>query len=131
MKIVICALRRPKRKKLRKALSVGTTFSLFNLANSIAMASPTSAEAGAEQIRTGFKQVMNVAVAIAEPIIWVYAVIACVMIATNTSKDAGWNKLKNVGYAYMLMNLLPALFAFWCWMNKIIESSITLTQVGQ
>ncbi len=53
----------------------------------------------ADKIRRGFHDIIDVFTALAEPILWFYALTACVLIATK-NKNAGWERLKNVGYAY-------------------------------
>lgn len=110
-------------KLIPAALGIKASNSLLTTASAA-----TSASTGAEQIRTGFSQVIDVGVAIAEPIIWMYAVVACVQIATNVDRNTGWNKLKNVGYAYILMCMLPAIFSFWRWISKILQSSMQFAQ---
>jgi Na+/H+-dicarboxylate symporter len=83
----------------------------------------TSAMAGAEGIRQGFMQLLDVFTAIAEPILWFYALTACILMATK-NKQAGWDRLKQVGYAYAGIALLPTFFAFVRYIAEIIKHSI-------
>jgi hypothetical protein len=79
---------------------------------------------GGEQIRRGFTEIIDVFTAIAEPILWFYALIGCVMMATGKNKDAGWNRIKQVGYAYIGIALLPAFFAFLRWIANMLKGAI-------
>lgn len=85
-----------------------------------AMADPSSAD----QIRSGFMQLIDVFTAITEPILWFYAITACILMATGKNKEMGWNRLKSVGYAYIGITLLPTFFVFLRWVSKIISESI-------
>lgn len=78
---------------------------------------------GAENIRQAFQQLIEVATAIAEPILWFYALGACIMMATGKNKQLGWDRLKTVGYAYVVIALLPTCFAFLRWIATLIQSS--------
>lgn len=78
---------------------------------------------GAEGIRRGFEQLLDVFTAIAEPILWFYALTACILMATK-SKQAGWDRLKQVAYAYAGITLLPTFFAFIRYIAVIIKESI-------
>jgi hypothetical protein len=80
---------------------------------------------GANQIREGFMQLIDVFTAIAEPILWFYALTACILMATK-NKQAGLDRLKQVGYAYAGIALLPTFFAFLRWIAAIIKGAITL-----
>jgi len=79
---------------------------------------------GGEQIRQGFTEIIDVFTAIAEPILWFYALIGCVMMATGKNKDAGWNRIKQVGYAYIGIALLPAFFAFLRWIASMLKGAV-------
>lgn len=98
------------------------------LATKLTMAlSPGALAAGvdsADKIRRGFHDIIDVFTALAEPILWFYALTACVLIATK-NKNAGWERLKNVGYAYAGIALLPTFFSFLRWVSSIVSSSIT------
>lgn len=83
------------------------------------------AETGADQLRDGFSEILDVLTAVAEPVLWFYALIGCIMIATGKSKDSGWEKLKQVGYAYLGISLLPAFFALLRWLSNLIQGSIS------
>lgn len=82
------------------------------------------AAAGVEQIRSGFQQVIDVFTAIAEPILWGYAVVGLVMVATG-KKQAGWDRVKSVGWSYLCIAMLPTFFAFLRWVAIILKQSIT------
>lgn len=90
--------------------------------SAMAMKDPT----GADQIRSGFMQIIDVFTAITEPILWFYALTACILMATGKSKDLGWNRLKNVGYAYVFISLLPTFFSFLRWVAKLVGHSIDM-----
>lgn len=77
----------------------------------------------AEKIRQGFSKILDVFTAIAEPILWFYALTACILMATK-SKEAGWNRLKQVAYAYAAIALLPTFFAMLRWIAELIKGSI-------
>jgi hypothetical protein len=88
--------------------------------------SPAFAQAreAAEQIRVGFQQVLDVFTAIAEPILWFYALTACILMATK-NKDEGWKRLKQVGYAYTAIALLPTFFSLLRWIANLLRESLT------
>lgn len=91
----------------------------------MATASTTfAATTSAEQIRSGFHEILDVFTAIAEPILWFYALTACIMMATK-NKQAGLDRLKQVGYAYAGIALLPTFFAFLRWIAELIKGSIS------
>lgn len=77
----------------------------------------------AESIRQGFTDILDIFTAIVEPILWFYALTACVLMATK-NKDAGWQRLKQVGYAYAGIALLPTFFAFLRWVSDMLTSAI-------
>lgn len=79
---------------------------------------------GGDQIRTGFMAVIDVFTAIAEPILWFYALIGCIMMATGKNRDEGWARLKNVGYAYIAIALLPTFFSLMRWIATLVKGSI-------
>lgn len=83
-----------------------------------------AAASSANKIRSGFHDIIEVFTALAEPILWFYALTACVLIATK-NKSAGWERLKNVGYAYAGISLLPTFFAFLRWVSQVIKTSIS------
>ena len=87
----------------------------------VALAADTSS---ADQIRKGFMQIIEVFTAITEPILWFYAITACILMATGKNKDVGWAKLKNVGYAYVFITLLPTFFVFLRWVAKLVGGAI-------
>lgn len=91
----------------------------------IAASSTVSASAGSDQIRKGFMQIFDIASAIAEPILWFYAVTACVLIATGRNKEMGWTKLKQVGYGYICLTMIPAIFSFLRWMSMSLSASFS------
>lgn len=76
------------------------------------------------KIRAGFGQLMDVFTAIAEPILWFYALTGCILMATGKNKDVGWNRIKQVFYAYIAIALLPTFFAFARWVAELIGASI-------
>lgn len=78
------------------------------------------------KIRQAFEQLMEIATAIAEPILWFYALTSLILMATGKSKTIGWNRLKNVGYAYIGMTLLPTIFAFLRWISSLLRTAFTL-----
>lgn len=83
-----------------------------------------AALSSADKIRQGFMQIIDVFTAIAEPILWFYAVTACILMATGRSKEAGWDRLKRVGYAYIFIALLPTFFSFLRWMAVMLSGAI-------
>lgn len=85
----------------------------------------TVASGGADQIRHGFQTLLDTFTALAEPVLWFYALIGCIMIATGKNKDAGWNRIKQVGYAYVAIALLPTLFSLLRWVSVIIKGAIS------
>lgn len=78
----------------------------------------------AEKIRQGFMQIIEVFTAIAEPILWFYAVTACILMATGRNKDMGWDRLKRVGYAYIFIAMLPTFFSFLRWIAEMLRGAI-------
>ena len=78
----------------------------------------------AEKIRGEFEVLLDIFTALAEPILWFYALTACIMIATK-NKDAGFNRLKQVAYAYAGIALLPTLFSLLRWVSGLIGGAIT------
>lgn len=84
------------------------------------------ASGGADAIREGFQQLLDVATAIAEPILWFYAVTACVLMATGKNKSVGWDRLKNVGYGYILMVMMPTIFEFFRFIASILQTAIKI-----
>lgn len=97
------------------------------LANHIMGAPKVYAEEGTdanvERIREGFSTLLDVFTALAEPILWFYALTACILIATK-NKDAGFNRLKHVAYAYAAIALLPAFFSLLRWIAEMIKGAI-------
>lgn len=81
----------------------------------------------ADKIREGFMKLVDVFTAISEPILWFYALTACILMATGKNKEAGWTRLKNVGYAYIFISLLPAFFTFLRWVAKLVGDAIQLS----
>lgn len=79
--------------------------------------------AGAEQIRKGFQSVIDVITAIAEPILWGYAVVGLVLVATG-KKQAGWDRVKSVGWAYLGIAMLPTFFAFLRWVAAMLKATM-------
>jgi len=95
----------------------------LTLASSKAVHAATTATSGAEDIRAGFTTIIDIFTAIAEPILWFYALTACILMATK-SKNVGLDRLKQVAYAYAGIALLPTFFAFLRWVSEIIKTSI-------
>ena len=82
-----------------------------------------STENPAEGLREGFENILDIFTAIAEPILWFYALTACILMATK-NKDSGIQKLKQVAYAYAGIALLPTFFALLRWLSEMIKGSI-------
>lgn len=82
------------------------------------------AKEAADQIRVGFQQILDVFTAIAEPLLWFYALTACILMATK-NKDEGWKRLKQVGYAYTAIALLPTFFSLLRWIAGLLRESFT------
>lgn len=80
---------------------------------------------GVEQMRQGFMTLIQTATAITEPILWFYALTACILMATG-KKGVGWDKLKQVGYSYILITMLPTLFEFCRWISAILMTCIKM-----
>lgn len=83
-----------------------------------------STEDKADKIRHGFEQLLDVFTALAEPILWFYALTACILIATK-NKETGITRLKHVAYAYAGIALLPTFFALLRWVADMIKGSIS------
>jgi len=83
-----------------------------------------SSPAGADQIRKGFQSVIDVITAIAEPILWGYAVVGLVLVATG-KKQAGWDRVKSVGWAYLGIAMLPTFFAFLRWVAAMLKATMS------
>lgn len=81
---------------------------------------------GINQMRKGFTTLIETATAITEPILWFYALAACILMATG-KKGVGWDKLKNVGYSYILITMLPTLFEFCRWVSRILMTCIKMS----
>lgn len=77
-----------------------------------------------EDLRGGFQELLDVFTALAEPILWFYALIACILMVTK-DKNAGWNKLKHVVYAYVGIALLPTFFSLLRWVSDMVKTAIT------
>jgi hypothetical protein len=88
--------------------------------------SAVAATQSVSQIRAGFDQLFNVFTALAEPVLWFYALTACIMMATGKNKEVGWGRLKNVGYGYIGITLLPTFFSFMRWIAHIIQGAISI-----
>lgn len=84
-----------------------------------------AATSSSDKIRTGFMQIIDVFTAIAEPILWFYALTACILMATGRNKDLGWDRLKRVGYSYIFIAMLPTFFAFLRWMAVMLKDAIS------
>ena len=84
------------------------------------------ASTGASMIREGFKEILEVLTAISEPVLWFYAVTGCVLMATDKNRDKGWSRLKNVGYSYIIISILPTIFSFLRWVATILSGAISL-----
>jgi hypothetical protein len=89
------------------------------------LAATATTASNADKIRQGFQTLLDTFTALTEPVLWFYALIGCIMIATGKNKDAGWTRIKQVGYAYIAIALLPTLFALLRWVSVIIKSSIS------
>lgn len=81
------------------------------------------AEQNVDKIREGFDTILDVFTALAEPILWFYALTACILIATK-NKDTGINRLKHVAYAYTAIALLPTFFALIRWIAELIKGAV-------
>ena len=76
-----------------------------------------------DRIREGFGTILDVFTALAEPILWFYALTACILIATK-NKETGLNRLKQVAYAYAAIALLPTFFAVIRWVAELIKGAV-------
>lgn len=97
----------------------------LTLAASGSVLAAGNAVQSADKIRMGFEQLLDVFTAITEPILWFYALTACIMMATK-NKEAGWNRLKQVGYGYAGIALLPTFFAFLRYVANLIKDAVQL-----
>lgn len=77
-----------------------------------------------EQLRQNFSKIIDVFTAIAEPILWGFAIVGLVLVATG-NKSMGWARVKNVAYAYICINCLPAFFAFLRYISKMLTSAFS------
>lgn len=89
------------------------------------MSTICDAASGVDKMREGFMALIETATAITEPILWFYALTACILMATG-KKGVGWDKLKNVGYSYILITMLPTLFQFCRWISKTLIECIAI-----
>jgi len=108
----------------RKSLIRAVVATIFSSSVMVNLSKHTHANVGAEDIRIGFSEILDIFTAIAEPILWFYALTACVLMATK-NKEAGWQRLKQVAYAYAAIALLPTFFALLRWMSDMIQNSIS------
>lgn len=83
----------------------------------------STTDANVDRIRAGFETLLDVFTALAEPILWFYALTACILIATK-NKETGFNRLKHVAYAYAGIALLPAFFSLLRWIAEMIKGAI-------
>lgn len=100
---------------------------LYLLVPSVMMTTSASAATStesAEKIRVGFGEILEVFTALAEPILWFYALTACILMVTK-NKEIGWNRLKQVAYAYAAIALLPTFFSFLRWIADMLKGAIT------
>lgn len=80
----------------------------------------------ADKIRSGFTQLIDIATAVAEPILWFYALTACILMATGRNKELGWGRLKQVAYAYVGISLLPTIFSLLRYVGRIMAQALSM-----
>ncbi|MNI25138.1 hypothetical protein D3C73_787770 [compost metagenome] len=109
-----------KSSKLVSSILISTYSMKF--ASSVLAAAPTISSG--DKIRQGFMQIIDVFTAVAEPILWFYALTACVLMATGRNKELGWDRLKRVGYSYIFISMLPTFFAFLRWLAVMLKDAL-------
>lgn len=86
-------------------------------------ASTSDTFAGAEnKLGVVIKNVIDLITTLAEPVLWGYAVLGFLVMIND--KNRGWAKVKAVIYAFLGINLLPALFSLLRAIGGSISSSV-------
>lgn len=97
-----------------------TFYSYSHLAMKVAL----GATATPDNIRANFSKIIDVFSAVAEPILWGFAIVGLVLVATG-NKQMGWSKVKGVAYAYIGIQCLPAFFAFLRYIARMLTSAFS------
>jgi len=103
-------------------IALMTSFTYGNLVTKVALGAELTATP--DQLRQNFSKIIDVFTAIAEPILWGFAVVGLVLVATG-NKQMGWARVKSVAYAYIGINCLPAFFAFLRYIAKMLTSAFS------
>lgn len=96
-------------------------FLVLKLPKSVLAANNTNVQT----MRKAFEQILTIATAIAEPILWFYAVTALIMMATGKNKMMGKERLKSVIYSYIGITMLPTLFSFLRWVSQVLKGAFS------
>lgn len=82
-------------------------------------------QATPDNIRQKFSQIIDIFSAVAEPILWGFAIVGLVLVATG-NKTIGWQRVKNVAYAYIGIQCLPGFFAFLRYIAKMLTDAFSM-----
>lgn len=110
-------------------LTLFSTYSYSHIMTKIALgatevAKEATSEVTSDTIRASFSKIIDIFSAIAEPILWGYAIVGLVLVATG-NKQMGWARVKQVAYAYIGVQCLPAFFAFLRYLAKMLTASFS------
>jgi len=100
-----------------------TSYSYSHLAMNVALGAE-KVVASPANIREKFSQIIDVFSAISEPILWGFAIVGLVLVATG-NKQMGWSRVKSVAYAYIGIQCLPAFFAFLRYVAKMLTDAFS------
>jgi hypothetical protein len=114
-------------RSIAELLTIGVLGAGYSFRFADAVLAAGKAVSASDKLREGFMQLIDVFTAISEPILWFYALIGCIMMATGKNKEKGMEKLKQVGYAYVVIALLPTIFDFLRYISTIIKASVQVT----
>jgi len=102
-----------------------STYSYSHIMTKIALgATEVAEEVTSDTIRASFSKIIDIFSAIAEPILWGYAIVGLVLVATG-NKQMGWARVKQVAYAYIGVQCLPAFFAFLRYLAKMLTTAFS------
>lgn len=104
-------------------IALMTSYSYGHLAMNIALGAE-KVIATPDNIRQKFSSIIDVFSAVSEPILWGFAIVGLVLVATG-NKQMGWARVKQVAYAYIGIQCLPAFFAFLRYIAKMLTEAFT------
>lgn len=99
-----------------------TSWVYENLITKVALGAELTATP--DELRKNFSKIIDVFTAIAEPILWGFAIVGLVLVATG-NRQMGWQRVKSVAYAYICINCLPAFFAFLRYIAKMLTAAFS------